>query len=68
VADTANIKEQTSEPKAKTPSIPAPAKSQGDDGLSMGQKLFLVGAIVGICALFVRSRGGSESLKAKSMA
>jgi len=40
-----------------------------DDGLSLGQKLFFVGAIVAVCALFLRSFGGKSSgYKPKSMA
>jgi hypothetical protein len=41
-----------------------------DDGFSAGQKFFLLGLVVGACALFLRFRGGSatDRLKAKSMA
>ena len=34
----------------------------------MGQKLFFLGVIVALCALFLRSRGGAEGFKVKSMA
>jgi len=49
------------------------ATSAATDGLSLGQKLFFVGGIVGVCALFLRSRGGNVNtglggLKEKSMA
>jgi peptidyl-prolyl cis-trans isomerase B (cyclophilin B) len=37
------------------------------DGLSIGQKLFFLGAVVAVCALFLRTRG-DNGLKAKSMA
>jgi peptidyl-prolyl cis-trans isomerase B (cyclophilin B) len=68
LADTADIAKPTSE--SKKPSSPAAVLSDLDDGLSMGQKLFFLGVIVGICALFLRSRGGTvtENLKVKSMA
>lgn len=44
-----------------------------DEGLSVAQKLFFIGAIVALCALFLRSRGGKSSsgmggFKEKSMA
>ncbi|CAI6341767.1 unnamed protein product [Periconia digitata] len=69
-ADQANIKEQPSEPKKTSVSVPVPTQgSEVDSGLSMGQKLFLIGAVVGVCALFIRSRGGGGSgLKEKNMA
>jgi peptidyl-prolyl cis-trans isomerase B (cyclophilin B) len=56
--------------KEKTTS---PALTSGAAGLSAGQKLFFVGGIVAVCALFLRSRGGTTSvsadrLKDKSMA
>ncbi|KAF1998016.1 hypothetical protein P154DRAFT_555469 [Amniculicola lignicola CBS 123094] len=40
------------------------------EGLSFGQKMFFLGAVVGVCALFLRSRSGSGSdrIKEKSMA
>ena len=53
-------------------SVPVPASqapSEVNDGLSFGQKLFFIGAIVAVCALFLRSAGGrSAGYKPKSMA
>jgi peptidyl-prolyl cis-trans isomerase B (cyclophilin B) len=68
MADIADIAKPTSESKKQ--SIPAAVHSDLDDGLSMGQKLFFLGVIVGLCALFLRSRGGNgaDGLKVKSMA
>jgi len=72
MADQANIKEQPSEPKKTSASILVPTQSgEVDDGLSLGQKLFLIGAVVGVCAFFIRSRGGgggSDRFKEKNMA
>ncbi|PVI01360.1 hypothetical protein DM02DRAFT_727984 [Periconia macrospinosa] len=72
MADQANIKEQPSEPKKTSASIPVPTQSgEVDDGLSLGQKLFLIGAVVGVCAFFIRSRGGGggpDRFKEKNMA
>jgi peptidyl-prolyl cis-trans isomerase B (cyclophilin B) len=56
--------------KAKTK---APVIISSGEGLSAAQKLFFVGAIVAICALFLRSRSGKSSnaqggFKDKSMA
>jgi peptidyl-prolyl cis-trans isomerase B (cyclophilin B) len=45
-----------------------------EEGLSVAQKLFIIGAIVALCALFLRSRDASAAnaglggLKEKSMA
>lgn len=49
---------------------PIPVHSSDDEGLSWTQKLIFLGAIVAVCALFLRSRGGSGSdrFKEKSMA
>lgn len=58
--------------KPQDESVPVPAAqihSDVDDGLSLGQKLFFIGAIVAVCALFLRSTGGRPSgYKQKSMA
>jgi peptidyl-prolyl cis-trans isomerase B (cyclophilin B) len=62
--------------KAKVSGLAAAAvKAAGSaDGLSMGQKLFFVGAIAAICALFLKTRTGGQGssslggLKEKSMA
>ncbi|KAF3041439.1 Peptidyl-prolyl cis-trans isomerase B [Didymella keratinophila] len=52
--------------------IPAiPGSTVAAEGLSWGQKLFFIGAIVAVCALFLRSRGGASTsggYKQKSMA
>lgn len=52
--------------------IPAiPGSTLMDEGLSWGQKLFFIGAVVAVCVLFLRSRGGvstSNGFKQKSMA
>lgn len=50
-----------------------PVLTSAEEGLSVTQKLFLIGAIVALCALFLRSRGGQSTatmggLKEKSMA
>ncbi|KAH7069533.1 cyclophilin-like domain-containing protein [Paraphoma chrysanthemicola] len=45
--------------KAKTK---APVLATNEEGLSAAQKLFFVGAIVAVCALFLRSRGGKSSV------
>lgn len=68
VADIADIPEPPKEPKQST--IAVPVHSDFDEGLSLGQKLFFLGVVVGICAFFLRSRGGKGSsiLKEKSMA
>ncbi|KAJ4309306.1 Peptidyl-prolyl cis-trans isomerase B [Neodidymelliopsis sp. IMI 364377] len=55
--------------KIPIPAIPGSALME--DGLSWGQKLFFIGAIVAVCALFLRSRGGASTsggFKQKSMA
>ncbi|KAL6708714.1 Peptidyl-prolyl cis-trans isomerase B [Coniothyrium glycines] len=64
---------QTSD-SAKT-KIPTLVTATGTtDGLSLGQKLFFVGGIVGVCALFLRSKSsgkvnnGNGIFKDKSMA
>ncbi|KAF1965765.1 hypothetical protein BU23DRAFT_519090 [Bimuria novae-zelandiae CBS 107.79] len=53
-------------------SVPVPVQhlsSNVDDGLSLGQKFFFIGAIVAVCVLFIRSAGGrSQGYKQKSMA
>jgi peptidyl-prolyl cis-trans isomerase B (cyclophilin B) len=58
--------------KEDKPKSKAPVLASTEGGLSAGQKLFLVGAIVALCALFLRSRGGKSSVglsgKEKSMA
>jgi peptidyl-prolyl cis-trans isomerase B (cyclophilin B) len=52
--------------------IPAiPGSTVAAEGLSWGQKLFFIGAIVAVCTLFLRSRGGASTsggFKQKSMA
>jgi peptidyl-prolyl cis-trans isomerase B (cyclophilin B) len=51
-----------------------PVITSSGEGLSAAQKLFFVGAIVAMCALFLRARGGKSSsngqggFKDKSMA
>ncbi|KAG9196699.1 Peptidyl-prolyl cis-trans isomerase B [Alternaria panax] len=71
--DVVNIAEvsQASSTKPKLPGLAAATGSA--DGLSMGQKLFFVGAVVAVCVLFLKSRNGGQSnivggLKEKSMA
>jgi peptidyl-prolyl cis-trans isomerase B (cyclophilin B) len=62
--------------KAKVSDLAAAAMNVtgSADGLSMGQKLFFVGAIAALCALFLKSRNGGQGsivsggLKEKSMA
>jgi peptidyl-prolyl cis-trans isomerase B (cyclophilin B) len=59
--------------KEDKPKSKVPVLATSEDGLSAGQKLFFVGAIVAVCALFLRSRGGKSTvsldrLKEKSMA
>jgi peptidyl-prolyl cis-trans isomerase B (cyclophilin B) len=65
VAKTPAAKEE----KAKTS---ASVLTSTAEGLSAAQKLFFVGAIVALCALFLRSRGGKSTSgqggKEKSMA
>lgn len=56
---------------SKVPIASIPGSAVEDDGLSWGQKLFFVGAIVAVCALFLRSRGGASTsggFKQRSMA
>jgi len=56
---------------SKIPIASIPGSALMEDGLSWGQKLFFVGAIVAVCALFLRSRGGASTsggFKQKSMA
>lgn len=50
-------KEDTEKSKTKTPVL-----ASTEEGLSVAQKLFFVGAIVALCALFLRSRGGKSSV------
>ncbi|KAF9692498.1 hypothetical protein EKO04_009723 [Ascochyta lentis] len=55
--------------KIPIPAIPGSALME--EGLSWGQKLFFVGAIVAVCVLFLRSRGSASTsggFKQKSMA
>ncbi|CAA9962246.1 Peptidyl-prolyl cis-trans isomerase B [Pyrenophora teres f. teres] len=75
--DKASIAEssKTSSTKSKISGLAAAAVSSTSsvDGLSMGQKLFFVTAIVGVCVLFLKSRNGGQGsfsggLKEKSMA
>lgn len=70
LADAADIAEPAV--KLHDQAVPVPAaqiNSEGDDGLSLGQKLFFIGAIVAVCALFIRSaRGRPSGFKPKSMA
>jgi peptidyl-prolyl cis-trans isomerase B (cyclophilin B) len=73
VDDVVNIAEvsHASSTKAKIPGLAAATGSA--DGLSMGQKLFFIVAIVAVCVLFLKSRNGGQSniiggLKEKSMA
>ncbi|KAG9386325.1 Peptidyl-prolyl cis-trans isomerase [Pyrenophora tritici-repentis] len=75
--DQASIAEssKTSSTKSKISGLAAAAVSSTSsiDGLSMGQKLFFVTAIVGVCVLFLKSRNGGQGsfsggLKEKSMA
>ncbi|KAF2178522.1 hypothetical protein K469DRAFT_675360 [Zopfia rhizophila CBS 207.26] len=48
---------------------PIPISTHSEEGLSMGQKLFFLGAIVSIVLLFLHSRrGGPDRIKEKSMA
>ena len=51
------------------------ASSAEEDGLSVTQKLIFIGAVVGLCALFIRTRDGRSTsssgtgvFKEKSMA
>lgn len=59
--------------KTKIPGLMT-ATGTAADGLSLGQKLFFIGGIVGVCALFLRSKSGgmvsngSGTFKDKSMA
>lgn len=58
------------EEKGKTQTSPSTSSAQG---LSVSQKLFFVGVIVALCALFLRSKGGASTatmvgFKEKSMA
>ncbi|KAI4928538.1 Peptidyl-prolyl cis-trans isomerase B [Alternaria conjuncta] len=71
--DIVNIAEvsQASSTKGKIPGLAAAAGSA--DGLSVGQKLFFIGAVVAICVLFLKTRNGGQSnimggFKEKSMA
>jgi peptidyl-prolyl cis-trans isomerase B (cyclophilin B) len=71
--DVVNIAEvsQPSSTKAKVPGLAAVTDSA--DGLSLGQKVFIIGAIVAVCAVFLKTRNGGQSnimggLKEKSMA
>jgi peptidyl-prolyl cis-trans isomerase B (cyclophilin B) len=73
--DVASIAEvAASSTKAKVSGLAAAAVSTTGsvDGLSIGQKVFFVGAIAAVCAVFLKSRDGSSSisggLKEKSMA
>ena len=75
--DVASIAEvAASSAKAKVSGLAAAAVhvTGSVDGLSMGQKLFFIGAIAGVCALFLKSRNDGQgsnvsgSLKEKSMA
>jgi len=50
-----------------------PVLTSAQEGLSVAQKLFFVGAIVALCVLFLRAKGGKSntgggSFKEKSMA
>lgn len=45
--------------KTKIPGLMA-ATGTAADGLSLGQKLFFIGGIVGVCALFLRSKSGAN--------
>lgn len=66
LAEVADIAKPTGE--SKKPATPAHVHSELDDGLSMGQKLLFLGVLIGLCALFLRSRGGADGFKVKSMA
>ncbi|KAL2350698.1 cyclophilin-like domain-containing protein [Cryomyces antarcticus] len=61
-----SVPEQTlaSEPKAVIPSIPA----LSEEGLSLFQKLGLLGIVAGIVVVFLRTRVGRTSNREKSMA
>lgn len=56
--------------KTKIPGFMAAATGGSAEGLSVGQKVFFVGGISAVCALFLRSRGASTAGigKSKSMA
>jgi peptidyl-prolyl cis-trans isomerase B (cyclophilin B) len=58
--------------KEEKPKTKAPALTSTAEGLSAAQKLFFIGAIIALCALFLRSRGSKNSSglggKEKSMA
>lgn len=47
--------------KGEKPKTQVPVSTSAVEGLSTAQKLFFVGAIVGVCAIFLRSRGGKTS-------
>ncbi|RMZ74044.1 peptidyl-prolyl cis-trans isomerase b [Pyrenophora seminiperda CCB06] len=74
--DQASIAEssKTSSSKSKISGLAAAVSSTSSvDGLSMGQKLFFVTAIVAVCLLFLKSRNGGQGAfsgghKEKSMA
>lgn len=68
VAKPTAAKDEKEQSKTKVP-----VSTSTVEGLSAGQKLFFVGAIVAVCALFLRSRGGTSNVsvdrfKDKSMA
>jgi len=56
--------------KATIPGFMTAAAGESADGLSVGQKIFFVGGISAVCALFLRSRGASTAAidKARSLA
>lgn len=62
----------TKEDKPKLPKL-GTLVTTSEEGLSVAQKLFFVGAIVAVCALYLRSRGAksgttASGFKEKSMA
>ena len=72
VASIAKVSE-ASDVKSKIEGLAAAIPVTGStEGLSLGQKLMLIGAIVAVCTLFLKSRNGGSNivggLKEKSMA
>jgi len=70
LGDAVDVANPLSESNDETNTVPVGMDSDVYQGLSWGQKLFFLGVIVGICALFLRSctNKGSRGYKQKSMA
>lgn len=56
--ETASIPAAKDDLKSKIPGL---AASPTIEGLSMAQKLMLIGGVVAVCVLFLRSRSGNSS-------